>query len=251
MKLLFLVGLLLCYAIAAPVVSTEDPPITHFVTFKIAHGDEVLGDVKLGLFGSVVPKTAENFYDIATGKVKDKTYTGTIFHRIIDKFMIQGGDFENFDGTGGSSIYGKKFADENFNVKHDKLGRLSMANSGKDTNGSQFFITTTITSWLDGKHVVFGQVVEGLDLVLEKIQKVKTGKNDRPVEDVKIIEVSGEPNQDVNDMDVKEYEEIMRPGLSTTKEYLIFFAVVGLLVLYVAIKVHQDRKTQKYTSMRD
>jgi len=162
------------------------------VFFDVTMGGKPAGRIVIELFSETTPKTAENFRALCTGEKgvgkqgKPLHFKNSTFHRIIPDFMCQGGDFTRGNGTGGESIYGEKFADENFQLKHTEPGILSMANAGPNTNGSQFFITTVKTTWLDGKHVVFGKVVEGFDIVKQmEGQGTQSGK---PKTEVKIAD---------------------------------------------------------------
>lgn len=168
--------------------SCARPRLGSKVFFDPAINGKKVGRIEFELYDDVVPKTAANFKALCTGE-KGFGYKGVPFHRIIPQFMLQGGDTDLAGGFGGKSIYGAKFSDENFSIKHSKPGLLSMANAGPNTNGSQFFITTVPCPWLDGHHVVFGEVTKGMDIVKD-IEALGT-QSGRPKAEI-VIEDAGE-----------------------------------------------------------
>lgn len=192
---------------------SNDPVVTHTVEFQVSKKVDgelngldntvVVGNLTVGLFGTVAPKTVGNFFHLSN-QTYGYGYKDTKIHRIVKDFVIQGGDFERGDGTGGHSIYGKKFKDENFILQHNKLGRLSMANSGPHTNGAQFFITTKEDlSFLNGGYVVFGQLIDGFDTLMN-LNAATTGPSDRPQHEIFISKITA--------TDFNLQQEINKPG---------------------------------------
>merc|ERR1712110_44652 len=191
-----------CFGQSSPSAESRQGSVGDKVVFMdITIGGRPSGTIKLQLYNTVVPKTADNFYQLCRGTCTGDctspggSLVGSPFHRVIPGFMIQGGDFTRGDGRGGRSIYGEKFADENFIKKHTKPGLLSMANSGPDTNGSQFFITVAATPWLNNKHVVFGEVIdeESMGVVNNIVAQNRNEQTNRPNEDV-LISACFDPN---------------------------------------------------------
>ncbi|XP_046386768.1 peptidyl-prolyl cis-trans isomerase B [Ischnura elegans] len=209
------------------IVKAEQLTVTDQAYFDITIGNEDKGRIEMGLFGNDAPKTVKNFLAICKDGINGKTYAGSKFHRVIKKFMIQGGDIENGDGTGSISIYGKYFPDEPNGIKHVGAGFLSMANAGKDTNGCQFFITTIATPWLDGHHTVFGKVSKNQGLV-HTIEQTETDSDDHPLKEVKIkacgIIPTPSPFKLVDSpYDLWEWIKVSSIPLSWTFAILIFF----------------------------
>lgn len=214
------------------------------VFFDIAIGEDTIGRIAFELFDDITPKTAENFKQYC---IREPGYKNSIFHRVIKDFMIQGGDFENFNGTGGSSIYGEKFDDENFILKHDRPFLLSMANAGPNTNGSQFFITTVKTPHLDGKHVVFGKVIAGKS-VIRQVERTSTGESDRPLSDCKIVNCGVLADSDelvLDDGSGDKYEDVLsdESTVDINKPDTVFAAVEAIKTIGTECFKKGDFKT--------
>lgn len=174
------------FAGISALAASDDPLVTTEVFFDVSIGDAAVGRIVIGLFGGIAPKTVKNFVHYVNQEDAGKGYKESKFHRVIKNFMIQGGDFVNNDGSGVTNMFGGKyFDDEAFTLKHYGAGWLSMANAGANTNSCQFFITTVDCPWLDGKHVVFGKVVEGMPII-RAIEDVETDKQDHPTTDITV-----------------------------------------------------------------
>jgi len=184
--------------------SLQGPVVTDIVFLEMQIGDIKIGKIEIGLFGKVVPKTVLNFATLANGTL-EFGYKDSIFHRVVKGFMLQGGDFTNGDGMGGKSIYGDKFDDENFKLNHVGSGWVAMANAGKDTNGSQFYILAKKTPWLDGRHVVFGKVLSGMKTIRYIDSTRIIPGTEKPEKTVKIIECGHTP---VFEPFAVEYDEV-------------------------------------------
>lgn len=204
-------------------ISEATSPSNPRVYFDIEINNKPQGRIVMELFKNVTPRCAENFRQLCTGESGKKSqngkplnYKGSIFHRVIREFMMQGGDFTHFSGQGGESIYGKTFPDENFKLKHEIRGLLSMANAGKNTNGSQFFITFVPTPHLNGKHTVFGRVESGYD-ICQKIEKLKVKSTDKPFETVRIASC-GEIKKEVKEQRAPEKAAEQEPVRSSKHE---------------------------------
>lgn len=187
-RLLLLLSLLALCAL----VSGTHFTVTSQVYVDFEHDGRPIGRTAIGLFGDLAPRTVANFRRLCIDGIDGRSYAGTPIHRIIDKFMIQGGDIVSGDGRGSTSIYGPYFDDEHLLINHTGPGFLAMANRGPHTNGCQFYITTMSAPWLDGKHTIFGKVVRGQGYV-HTIERVATDTDDAPVRPVRIAACGDEP----------------------------------------------------------
>ncbi|XP_030384561.1 peptidyl-prolyl cis-trans isomerase, rhodopsin-specific isozyme [Scaptodrosophila lebanonensis] len=168
--------------------------VTSKIYMDVKQNRQPLGRITFGLFGKLAPKAAANFRHICLRGINGTSYVGSKFHRIVDRFLVQGGDIVNGDGTGSTSIYGDFFPDEGLNVEHNRPGYLGMANRGPNTNGCQFYVTTVAAAWLNGKHTVFGKVLDGMDTIYA-IEDVKTDTDDFPIEPVVISNCGEMPTE--------------------------------------------------------